>query len=169
MIWVDADNITELDYYHPTNLNVPCYCDLIMQPSDMYLQAQIGTESVSLTMGIEMYEADGVTFLYTVTADYYTFETVVDALGNRYVNIRFLRFPDFMCNNPCFILRVKIYRTRISQQFSSLRLIFDKFTQRYCLHDCCIVPSGITVETGQEGQLQEYSELDYSDEYYNVS
>lgn len=166
MIWID--DINELDYYNPTTLPVPCYCELIMQPDDLYLQAPIGTETGSIDVRVETYEADGISLIEVIDDSFYNFELVTDALGNRYVNIRFIRFTELMCNNPCFIFRVKIHRVIRRQLYQTRRLIFDKYTQRYCLHDCCIIPSQVVVQTGNQSGNGEYSELDYGDEYFNV-
>lgn len=165
MVWIE---LWQLDYYNPSTVDVECYCEPIILPQDLFLQAEIGTLSGTFSTVIQVLTPDGVTILETADSSYYTVE-YVNYLGTWYANIRFNRFTPTMCNNPCFILHVVISLTTNKQQISYVKKIFDKYTQRYCVDSCCLTPTGITVQTGQEGQLQEYDEQDYGNEYYNIS
>ena len=49
MIWFDK--ITDLQYYHQPK-NVPCYCEAIAYPTDMFLQGHIYNGNGSYTLKI---------------------------------------------------------------------------------------------------------------------
>lgn len=167
MIWID--NINMLDYYQPTNVDAPCYCEVVLQPEDLLLQIPLGTAFGVLTVALYVYSADGNENLGLIPADAYWTEEITDSSGNRYITIKFKRFPDVMCANPCFIIRGTVSRLAlIGNGQQSQRIVFDKFTQRYCMESCCIVPSGITYEIDGQSQFGEYDERDYSNEYYNI-
>lgn len=166
MVWVDS--ISQLDFYNPTTVDAECYCETLLDPTDIWLQANLGTLGTDFVFNISALTPDGNTLIEVVNPENYTIDVVLYG-GVYYGNIKFKRFSEALCNNPCFILQVRVSVLIQRQQLNSYRVVFDKYTQRYCIDSCCLIPSGITVQTGQEGQLQEYSELDYSDEYYNIS
>lgn len=136
MIWIDS--IEDLQYYNQPP-DMPCYCDELFDPSEILLQANLGTLGSSANdVTVELYSADGLTSISDITAsfEWYLFQ------GNNgiwYVNIQGVNFPESMCLQKCFILRVTI-----TSRTAELPL-FSKFTERYCLDSCCIVPSSISI------------------------
>lgn len=130
MIWID--DISELQYYNQP-ADMPCYCDELFTPNDILLQAKVPlVGSNNYNIAIYVYSADGLTNLGEVTGDFewYAF---LGTDGQHYINIRGIAFSSTMCNNKCFILRVKIWG---DMTISGL-YIFDKYTERYCLDSCC--------------------------------
>lgn len=133
MVWISS--IQELDYYS-RNASDFCYCDLLIQPNDLALQGIIGTQTAASTVRIYMYTPDGQTFIdeLTIYFDWYTAKVA----GRTFFNARLRYFPPVLCDNRCFVLRAVVE--------SGGKTVFDKWTQQYCLADCCSVPEKVLIE-----------------------
>lgn len=159
MTWID--NISELQFYSQPE-NFPCYCELLLSPDDIILQAQVPNVSQNAyTVKIEVLTADGATILEDATL-YFEWYSFQGTNGKWYVNMRAKRFSPEMCSNKCFILLVTI----ISTLTSPLYVVFEKYTERYCLDDCCLVPSEIRIQDPDEGG--EYDQEEYNNDYNNL-
>lgn len=142
MIWLD--NIQQLQYYS----NLPgayCYCELLIFPNDLTLQGKLGAGFTgpvgapflaTATIKFQLYSADGKTLIGNITSsfDYYFTK---DSFSNTIFNARLKTFPAAMCDQ-CFIVRVTVNRGDT--------VLFDKYTEQYCMDSCCSYASGITVE-----------------------
>jgi len=165
MIWIY--DINDLQYYHPVP-GFPCYCDPLVYPEDLLLQALIGgsTDVVGsgLAVKIEVYSNDGQTF-YEDASSYFNWVYTIAPNGNKYVNIQLGNgFSPAMYTYGSFILKVTI----TSSLGDFVMTHFGAFTESYCI-PCCPVPSDITIVDGGAGELGEYSPLEYSNEYYNIT
>lgn len=144
MIWIDS--ISELQYYK-SNYGLPCYCERIMVPNDILLQAQVYTGIVPGQIGsgatysvvVQAYSADGLTLLGDITPSFEWYAFAVSAAV--YVNLMMIKFSPIICAQKCFILKVTI-----SQIAGATLIVFSKFTERFCLDNCCVLPSGIDIE-----------------------
>lgn len=135
MIFVDS--IDELQYYNAPPFG-ECYCDLVTGPQDIYLQAVIPTydtkNPLDYLVNTFLYDPSGTTNLANLTTNtsWVIFKSSID--GKFYLNIRFDDLPTSVCNAECFILNVVV--TRITSTTSPL-VVFNKFTERYCIDQCC--------------------------------
>lgn len=169
MTWIDS--IDQLQYYSPPSANVACYCELLLAPNDLLLQAYIGTSFFmfsSITVTVQCLTPDGATLLGDVTA---SFEWVAVTAGTTangtpvYVNLRARVFDEIMCANPCFILRVIIVKTT----FGIAQTVFDKYTERFCIDSCCIPPSNIEIQVTDPSVATDYDIKDYNNTDYFAS
>jgi hypothetical protein len=158
------DDITMLQYYNQTP-GVDCYCDLLVEAGDLTLQAQVApAPSGQYVVKVEVLQPDGMVVFEDATQyfEWYAFQGVN---GSYYVNIRALRFSPAMCVNPCFILRVTISRVELLGLSVINRVIFQKYTERYCVDNCCIVATDIEItqvsETEGEYSISEYDNDEY--------
>lgn len=134
MTWFD--NIKDLQYYHQPK-DVPCYCDAVGYPFDMYLQGQLqgnGNYSVSLYV----YSADGLT-QYENATTYFDVYTGIMPNGVHFFNARLKSFSPAMCAHECYIIKAVVSQ-------SGGMTVFEKYTERYCQNNCCDVPRNITLE-----------------------
>lgn len=137
MIFVPS--IYDLQYYNKPDVG-ECYCELVLNPSDMALQIQLPQKSgATYSVAVEQWDASGTILLGVVTTS--TNWVVFNQFGYDWCNIVFKNFPASMCNDKCFVLRVKITMTQGT--FSGL--VFDRYTEQYCLDSCCYDDIG-TVE-----------------------
>lgn len=139
MIWVDT--ISELDYYHRTSMDY-CYCELLVKPGDLCIQGIIGTSSAA-NLHIYLYTPDGVTNLGEITSffKWYIAKAPATMSGSNYYFVaKLLNWPATMCSNRCFILRVTV-----GNDTAPVPILFDKYTEQYCLHDCCPLADDIDV------------------------
>lgn len=135
MIWINT--IDDLDYYL-TPQGAPCYCEQLVYPDDLALQAIFSSTDISgAAITISVLSADGLTVYEDATSyfDYYFF--IYNGQG--YCNIKLKSFSPAMCLYKCWILRVVIT--------SGAKTLFYKYTQRYCQTSCCDVPRGIVFTT----------------------
>lgn len=162
------DDLTMLQYYNQTP-GVPCYCDLLVEASDLTLQALVTqSPSTQYTLKVEVMQPDGLVIFEDATTyfEWYVFQGVN---GNYYMNIRAKRFSSEMCLNSCFILRVTISRVEVYSNGETTttynRVIFQKYTERYCVDNCCIVATDIEItqvpEIEGEYLASDYESLDY--------
>ena len=168
VIWID--DLSELQFYNQT-IWADCYCDLLVEANDLILQAPVTySPSGQYTLMVEVMQPDGLIVFEDATAyfEWYVFQGVN---GNYYMNIRANRFSPAMCANSCFILRVTIKRI---ETFSSgeepvtiERIIFQKFTERYCVDNCCLVAKSIDINV-IDPEAGEYESLDYQSTEYNT-
>lgn len=121
-------NKQDLLYYHP-NTGGYCYCELLVEPSDLTLQAHVPPVKEGANLYIDAYTPDGETLIAEVTA---LFKGIIatDTSGSYYVNLQLQSFGALLCDS-CFVLRVRV----VSRTGSVT--VFDKFTQQYCIADCC--------------------------------
>lgn len=136
MIWID--NIQDLQYYNQPK-GVPCYCDAIAYPFDMYLQGQIYNGNGSYTLNIYVYSADGLTQYENATAYFDYYFSVVPGAGHHIFNARLKSFSPAMCAHECYILRAVVVQ-------SGGVTVFDKYTERYCQNNCCDVARNIAFD-----------------------
>lgn len=149
MVWIDS--IDQLQYYNQP-IGVECYCDLMVEPNDMVLQAPVPySPSGNYILTVEVLQADG-TIVFEDATDYFEWYVFMGTNGQRYMNIRAIRFSSSMCANDCFILKVTIKRVELFATPSGPvevleRIVFQKYTERYCIDDCCLVATSITIDT----------------------
>lgn len=136
MIFVS--DISQLQYYNTPPGGI-CYCDALVKPSDMTLQAPLDFNGTgTYTMLIEVWSPDGLTNLENATSyfDYFFFVNPI-TLRHTFM-VRLKAFSPAMCIHKCFLIRVTVTNAGITY--------FQRFTERYCQSTCCTVPviSGIT-------------------------
>lgn len=135
MIWLS--NINDLQYYHPID-GVPCYCDQLIFPSDMLLQAVLPTNATSgFGVTVYVYSADGLTLYEDATTYFQYYIAQNPVTGSRFINLRLKSFSPTMCTHACYIIRLVVTQGGTS--------VFDKFTERYCQNSCCDIPRGIII------------------------
>lgn len=138
MVWFD--NISQLQYYNQPK-GVPCYCEIIVFPSDMILQAQFPANSGAFGLLIEVMSVDGLIVYEDATAYFDRYFFIHPTTGDYVANLQLKSFSPQMCARVCYILRVRI-------DMGTTR-VFDKYTERYCQSSCCDIARDITFE--QEG------------------
>jgi hypothetical protein len=140
MTWIDT--INQLQYYHQPK-GVPCYCDIIVFPSDLMLQGAFGAGSGSYTITIELMKADG-TLVYENITSYFEYHFAVNQFTQQhFFNARLKAFATSMCTHACYILHVKV--------MDGSAVVFDKYTERYCQSSCCDLARDIDIR--QDGIL----------------
>lgn len=144
MIWVDT--IRDLEFYNP-NPVWGCYADTVFEPSDIILQAQLGTDfdytSISAP-DIKICKPDG-SFIESGNSYFHLNITsfYLNGITYYYANALCHTLTPGMISNGCFVLELIVTNTLAP---------FDKFTQKYVLNDpAFIVPSGITITTAGTG------------------
>lgn len=135
MIWVSK--IKDLQYYHNTPGEY-CYCDLVLFPTDITLQAKISKVTSASTCEIHQYTPDGLTDLGDITPSF-EWHTTSDGLGGYYWTAKMV-YINPACANKCFILRVIVKE--------GATIIWDKFTEQYCIESCCIPVSRVNYQQG---------------------
>lgn len=148
MVWIDS--IEYLQYYNQTP-GVDCYCDLLVDPNDLILQAPVPpSPSGEYTLLIEVLQPDGL-LVFEDATQYFQWYAFQANNGNYYVNMQALRFSPAMCANTCFILRVTIKRVERyinaeSEEITTIeRIVFQKYTERYCVDNCCVIATSISI------------------------
>lgn len=141
MTWFDK--IQDLQYYHQPK-GLPCYCDTVAYPGDMFLQGQVYGNG-SYTLKIYVYSADGLTQYEDATAYFDYYFAVMPTTKTHFFNARLRSFSPAMCAHECYILHV------VAEQGGGMA-VFSKYTERYCQSNCCDVPRNITI--GQSGMVQ---------------
>lgn len=169
MVWIDS--IEELQYYNQT-VWADCYCDLLVEANDLILQAPVEySPSGQYVLLVEVMQPDGLLVFEDATSyfEWYVFQGVN---GLYYMNMRAKRFSPAMCANSCFILRVTISRIENyigpGDEITSIeRVIFQKYTERYCVDNCCLVATSIDIDV-VDPEAGEYEGLEYSSIDYNT-
>lgn len=136
MIWFD--NIKDLQYYHQPQ-GVPCYCEAITYPTDMFLQGHIYTGNSNYTLKIYVLSADGLTQYEDATIYFDYYFGVMPNVGSHFFNARLKSFSPAMCAHECYILRAEVVQ-------SGGVTVFNKYTERYCQNNCCDVAKNIIFE-----------------------
>lgn len=136
MTWFD--NIKDLQYYHQPK-DVPCYCEAVAYPFDLYLQGHIPNGSRNYTLNIYVYSADGLTQYENATSYFQYYFGAVPGGNTHFFNARLKSFSPAMCAHECYILRAQVVQ-------SNGVFVFDKYTERYCQNNCCNVAANITFE-----------------------
>lgn len=144
MYWFDID---ELLYYHP-NTGGYCYCELLVEPSDLMLQARLPKTSSDVNVYIEAFTPDGVTSLGLVTSLFKGI-VAVDPSGAYYANIQLQEFSTLLCSQ-CFVLKVTVID---GEDTGAGTIVFDKFTQQYCVADCCAGFGTLEAGTGEDKKV----------------
>lgn len=139
---VFVNSIDELSYYHSIP-GVPCYCESIIFPNDMILQAPLNWNgSGTYTLEIQLYAPDGVTLLNNDVEPYFRYYFFVNpTTGEHTFTLQLNSFAPEMCTNACYVLHVVIADGGSE--------IFNKWTEQYCQNDCCDYPRGITAIQGE--------------------
>lgn len=143
MYWIR--NINDLSYYN-TPPNIPCYCNTIINTSDLRLQGILDYNGNlgSYSAEIDLYSVDGLTN-YGNIASSFSVSYGKNPNGAHFFNAFLNVIPSLMCSHPCFILRVRIT--------TGSKLYFDYYTDRYCApSDCCNEVQVVIFE--QEGTVQ---------------
>lgn len=135
MTWFD--NILDLQYYHQPK-GLPCYCEAVAYPFDLYLQGHIYNGSGNYSLKIYVYSADGLTLYEDATSYFDHYFGAVPGAGYDFFNARLKSFSPAMCAHECYILRAEVKQGGVVK--------FNKYTERYCQNDCCDVPHNITWE-----------------------
>jgi hypothetical protein len=168
MIWLDT--YEDLQFYGFNSLG-DCYCDLLVETQDLILQAPVErSPSGEYKVKIEVLAGDGIE-VYEDATDYFEWFAFAGVSDDYYINMRSKRFSPSMCDHGCFVLRVQIWRVETFSigegGVTSERLIFDKYTERYCVDNCCEVPDNIDISF--ENTDGEYDILDYDNADYFAS
>lgn len=143
---VFVDSISDLEYFH-SNPDYGCYADLVLQPTDILLQAQIGTVydvlSTPALITINVCKPDG-TFIEDAT-DYFDWTFLFNTIGGvnyYYANVRGKYYSPGMLSNGCFVVNVIVLN-------ASGGNYFNKWTQKYELLNPGIIPiAGVVVTVG---------------------
>lgn len=143
MVWVDS--INDLEYYH-SNPDWGCYADLVTTPSDITLQAQLGTRFDGTISGglIRLLAPDGTLLTADITS-YFRLCYISHTIGGVtyfYVNIRLKRYSPAMLTNICFVLDVQIS--------DGSGVLFHKYTQKYQILNADIYPADVVVSYAGE-------------------
>lgn len=137
MKWFDS--LSEISYYNPIK-GVPCYCSILIYPTDLVLQGDFSIGSGSYTLRVEVLSPDGLTTYATnaVANGYFQYYFAKNQFtGKHFFNLRLKSFVPVMCTKVCYILRVTI--------LDGLTVKFDKYTDRYCQSSCCDLARDITI------------------------
>jgi hypothetical protein len=112
-----------------------------MLPGDLMLQANLPYSlNAGYTFNINAYSPDGNTNIGNFTSSFdWFYGTAPD--GRAYFNARMNNFPPELCAQ-CFVLRISIRRV------GDILYLFDKYTDVYCIDNCCTVASGISITDG---------------------
>lgn len=145
MIWVDS--ISELEFYNANPAPPPiggCYADTVFVPSDINLQAQLGTyfDYISLTApSMRVLKPDG-TFIESGNS-YFHMGVVsfnLDGITYFYANAICHTLSPGMISNGCFVLEFTVTNGTGSYTY------FHKYTQKYVLaNPTFILSSGVTI------------------------
>lgn len=144
MIWFDS--IFDLQYYKQPK-GVPCYCELIVYPSDMFLQGLLPSGNGNYSLKIYVYSADGLT-QYEDATSYFSYYFGRMPGGQHFFNARLKAFSPSMCAYACYILRAEV----VQNSGSVGQVLFNKYTERYCQNNCCDVARDISFD--QDGFSQ---------------
>ncbi len=136
MIWFDK--ITDLQYYHQPK-DVPCYCETIAYPTDMFLQGHIYNGNGNYTLKIYVYSADGTVQYEDATTYFDYYFGRIPRPGTHFFNARLKSFSPAMCAHECYVLRAEVVQ-------SNGVVVFNKYTERYCQNNCCDTARNITFE-----------------------
>lgn len=153
MTWFE--NIYDLQYYNQPK-GVPCYCEAVANPADLYLQGQLPTGNANYTLALYVYSADGLT-QYEDATTYFDYYFGKKPGGEHFFNARLKSFSPSMCAHECYIIRAIV--TQHTTDFS--QVIFDKYTERYCQNNCCDVARGIKFD--QDGFVTSGGDIDLGD------
>lgn len=140
MTWFDS--IYDLQYYNPTP-GIPCYCNTLVFPSDMFLQGAFPKGSGSYTLTLLVYSADGLTAYEDATA-YFQYFFAVGQNGQHFFSARLKGYSPAMCSHACFIIRAVVSQGGLD--------LFDKYTERYCQFTCCDIVRNVSIS--QDGLMQ---------------
>lgn len=138
MTWLNS--IYDLQYYKQPK-GLPCYCELIVFPSDMYLQGLLYGGNGNYTLKLYVYSADGVA-QYEDATSYFDYYFGKMPGGQHYFNARLRAYSPAMCAHDCYIIRAQV----TSDNGLTSQVIFDKYTERYCQNDCCDTARNISFE-----------------------
>lgn len=136
----------ELLFYYP-NSGGYCYCERLLNPQDMTLQGKLPKVSASATVVVEAYQPNGVDFIETITP-YFKGIIGVDTNGGYYFNLILQSFPPMACLD-CFVVRVKV----TDVVGGSNVVVFDKYTQQYCVPDCCASEGQLEAGEGDQKEI----------------
>lgn len=140
MIWLNS--IYELQYYNQP-AGVPCYCEIIVYPSDMTLQGWFSPNSGAFSFQVDVMSPDGLT-VYEDASDYFEIYYFVNPInGYYYFNARLKSFSPQMCVKVCYILRMRVW--------IGSTIVFDKYTERYCQSSCCDLARDIDITQNDIG------------------
>lgn len=128
-------NLSELQFYNPLPGGLPCYCENLVYSSDLMLQGILVGGAPAYTVTLYTYTPDGLTQLENSTSSFQIY-TAKDTINRDFFNARLQQFTTVMCNNKCFIIRAVVTSGGLT--------IFDKFTERYCVSNCCDIARGVT-------------------------
>lgn len=143
MYWFDQEDLL---YYHP-NTGGYCYCELLVEPSDLILQAPLPSVTADIHIYIEAYQPGGVTFIDDVT-DLFKGIVAKNPSGGYYATMQAQVLSTLLCAE-CFVLKVTI----IDKASTVPRTVFQKFTQQYCVADCCAGAGTLEAGTGESKKI----------------
>lgn len=135
-------DIRDLQYYwQPADL--PCYCEPVLKPSDILLQAPLPPHFHTSDLDVQMhvFGPDGVTPLYggANAIGYFDWWIMRNSDGKYFINLRanWLIFGCILCS---FVLKLRVWNT------ATLETYFEGWTEQYCIDTCCLQPAEITYE-----------------------
>lgn len=140
MTWLNS--IQELQFYNQP-AGVPCYCQTLLQPSDIMLQGSFPPSGSEYTIFLRVYSADGLTLYEDATSYFDVWFGVNPVTLQHFFTARLNQWADSMCEHKCFIIRAIVTAPNLK--------VFDKYTERYCQSDCCNTASGVIF--AQEGVI----------------
>lgn len=147
MYWFNKD---ELLYYNRNQAGY-CYCDIIVKPQDLILQAFMPSVTSAVAYTIKAYTPDGVTELLDL-APFVKGLFAIDNTGRTYCTFELQSFPSSLCNE-CFLVRFTV--TDLVGGVN--RVLFDRYTQEYCIKDCCTIIGDLTASDDFEQETFTFS------------
>lgn len=152
MLWFDRN---ELQAYHP-NTDGRCYCEYLLSPNDLTLQAHLPEVSSGDVFRITFATTDGTSSYAIPFTDHGVAIVAKDSAGGYYITLRLDDFPSQFCGplDPsyegyCFTIRLEVFQTRSGVT----KTLFDKFSQPYCIADCCLADGELRAGTGNNQQI----------------
>lgn len=152
MLWFNQD---ELQAFHP-NTDGRCYCEYLLSPNDLTLQAHLPEVSGVDVFRISFATTDGSSSYLFPFNDYGVAIVAKDSAGGYYITFRLDDFPSHFCGplDPsyegyCFTMRLEVFQTI----GGVTRTLFDKFSQPYCIADCCLAEGELRAGTGNNQQI----------------
>lgn len=139
MTWFD--NIQDLQYYNQPQ-GIPCYCEVVIFPTDLMLQGFFTPVTGTYSTVIEAYSADGLTLYEDITSYFSIYYAYNQATNQDFFSARMNGWPESVCEHECFIIKATV--TATSSFFA--QTVFSKYTERYCQSECCDVARDIVIE-----------------------
>lgn len=137
MIWLNS--ISELQYYNMP-VNGICYCSILYHANDLMLQGWFPKGSGNYEIIVQTLSADGLTVYETSTSNFQSYFFNNPITQQHTFNLQLKAFTTQMCVRACWILHVVVLDSTTGG------VVFDKYTERYCMSTCCDRARDITID-----------------------